>query len=74
MRILAQNKRMLVECNLIVITKSFEDCYFIKAVDPEDTSKMNIILGRYSTLEKAMKVLEELQEDAVRLPKDDEVK
>lgn len=78
MRIIAQNKRMLVECNLVVIGKSFEDCYYIKAVDPgtfpEDKSKMNIILGRYSTLEKAMKVLAELQEDAIRLPQDDEVK
>lgn len=73
MRIISQNKRILVECNLVVITKTIEECYYVKAIDPEDRTKLDVVLGKYSSLLKAKKVLAELEKDALSMPEDDEV-
>ena len=65
-----QDKPLLVKCDYFVLEKSCDDeDYCIKGCQLE----YQFILGRYSTLEKAMKVFDELQKDAFRMPKDDEV-
>lgn len=84
-----QNKRALVKCESFIIVHSNNGDYVVKAcVKKESNSLFDINLGRYSTLEKAIKVLNEIQKrinesgveyykstkTVFQMPKDDEVK
>jgi len=84
-----QNKRALAKCESFIIVHSNNGDYVVKAcVKKESNSLFDINLGRYSTLEKAIKVLDEIQKricesdmeyfnkfkTVFQMPQDDEVK
>ena len=57
-----QNKLALAKCESFIIVHSNNGDYVIKAcVKKESNSLFDINLGRYSNLEKATKVLDEIQ-------------
>ena len=79
MWILSQSKFTLIKCNFITIAidSGVKGAYAISAIDGDD----RIVLGLYSTEEKAKKVLEWCYEQIVRkdspnilaLPQEDEI-
>lgn len=76
MWIRSQDKEILAECNAVVINPSDNSDYYIYAYCKND----RVYLGHYSTREKALKVLDDIEDyaargyDFYRMPQDDEVK
>lgn len=56
-----QNKRALAKCESFIIVHSNNNYVVKGCVKKESDSLFDINLGRYSTLEKAIKVLDEIQ-------------
>ena len=71
----SQDKEILAECNAVVVNPSDNSDYYIYAYCKND----RVYLGHYSTREKALKVLDDIEDyagrgyDFYRMPQDDEV-